>query len=413
MKSFAQFAEDGAAAGGTATGGVAGAGDNPSKTVPVSKKMQKKYTNPRRITGAPYMESFAEFTKKNTNIKTGEQTAPAATFMTKEEVEELDEAKSLAKGINHLGKPVFDKRNGNTGIVQNSYADGSHSIKWKGHKAATTHDWSETKNHIRMATTPDEHKKYVKEEVDLQEAKPLGKFVKTVNGYQIHDLGANTPHKDKRFLAYHNEYAYLSHSSPTEKEITSKSKEKETSGAIPKRTEHDDWRDDMKHRVQSGEIRRAVQSRRGMSEDTKSGNLTYGYHGTINAEDDADRSKKYAAAHSQAKRLLTAHGHLQDARHPNVMVKNFLDSPHGRHIADIHNDKARPDAANKEILSRFKHFKKTYDRKDFNEDTLEAQKKIISSNSKTDENPTGFAKSAKGRLLDIGNQVLNKQKEKR
>ena len=43
MKSFKQFAEDGAAGVGTATGGVAGAGDNPSKTVPVPKKMQKKY----------------------------------------------------------------------------------------------------------------------------------------------------------------------------------------------------------------------------------------------------------------------------------------------------------------------------------------------------------------------------------
>lgn len=46
------------------------------------------------------------------------------------------------------------------------------------------------------------------------------------------------------------------------------------------------------------------------------------------------------------------------------------------------------------------------------EDTVKAQDEIVASNSKTHKNPTGFAKSIKGRLLDIGNQVLNKQKEK-
>ena len=42
MKSFKQFAEDGAAGVGTGVAGVAGAGDD-KNTVPVSKKMQKKY----------------------------------------------------------------------------------------------------------------------------------------------------------------------------------------------------------------------------------------------------------------------------------------------------------------------------------------------------------------------------------
>lgn len=92
--------------------------------------------------------------------------------------------------------------------------------------------------------------------------KPLGKHIGTVNGYHIHDLGANTPHKDKRFLAYHNEYAFISHTAPTKTEIAKKSKEYKKSGPTPKRTEHDDWRDSMKHRVQSGEIRRAVMSKR-------------------------------------------------------------------------------------------------------------------------------------------------------
>jgi hypothetical protein len=49
---------------------------------------------------------------------------------------------------------------------------------------------------------------------------------------------------------------------------------------------------------------------------------------------------------------------------------------------------------------------------DVKEDTVKNQKELIASNSKTAENPTGFAKSTKGRLIDIGNQVLNKQKDK-
>ena len=91
----------------------------------------------------------------------------------------IEEAKSLGSGINHLGKSVFDKRNGRTGVVQNSYSNGSHSIKWKGDKEPTKHDWSETKNHIRISTGKDEHKKYVSESdsnVDyIEEGNPINK----------------------------------------------------------------------------------------------------------------------------------------------------------------------------------------------------------------------------------------------
>lgn len=107
------------------------------------------------------------------------------------------------------------------------------------------------------------------EETELQEQKPMGKKIGTVNGFHIHDLGADTPHKNKRFLAYHHEYAFISHSAPTKTEINKKSKEREESKPTQKRTEHDDWRDDMKHRISSGEVRRAVMSRRGMREETE------------------------------------------------------------------------------------------------------------------------------------------------
>jgi hypothetical protein len=158
MKSFKQFAEDGAAGVGTGVAGVAGAGDD-KNTVPVSKKMQKKYVaaamgeqndpdsqqqrekskmsadvkqrknadlvrtqtvqkhtldrrasvlgphsetpavkapssgvsnrvgpqNPRKITGAVNMESFAKFHEKNTKIKASTSNVGPQTFMTKED----------------------------------------------------------------------------------------------------------------------------------------------------------------------------------------------------------------------------------------------------------------------------------------------------------------------------------------
>jgi hypothetical protein len=56
--------------------------------------------------------------------------------------------------------------------------------------------------------------------------------------------------------------------------------------------------------------------------------------------------------HRYAKKLVGDAGHLQDAKKPNVMVKHFLDSAHGRHIADNPTDK--------NITSRFAHFKKSY-----------------------------------------------------
>ena len=88
-------------------------------------------------------------------------------------------------------------------------------------------------------------------------------------------------------------------------------------------------------------------------ETVKSGNLTYGYHGSVEASSDADRAKKYSAMHTKVKKLVGSKGHLEDAKKPNIMVKHFLDSAHGRHIA------GEPTDTN--IVKRFAHFKKTYD----------------------------------------------------
>lgn len=86
-----------------------------------------------------------------------------------------------------------------------------------------------------------------------------------------------------------------------------------------------------------------------MDEAATSDNTGYGkgYHGNIGGDD-----KKYSSMHTKVKRLVGAAGHLSDVKKPNVMVKHFLDSAHGRHIAD------QPSDTN--ITSRFKKFKKTY-----------------------------------------------------
>ena len=83
-----------------------------------------------------------------------------------------------------------------------------------------------------------------------------------------------------------------------------------------------------------------------------SGNKGYGYHGNVEARDDAEKDKRYSAMHRYAKKLVGDAGHLSDAKKPNVMVKHFLDSAHGRHIADNPTDK--------NITSRFSEFKKKY-----------------------------------------------------
>jgi len=89
-----------------------------------------------------------------------------------------------------------------------------------------------------------------------------------------------------------------------------------------------------------------------VAEAAVTGNEAHGYHGNVQAKDDAERAKKYSAMHTKTKKLVGAAGHLRDAKHPNKMVKHFLDSPHGRHIAY--------DPSDKNITSRFGHFKKSY-----------------------------------------------------
>ena len=61
-----------------------------------------------------------------------------------------------------------------------------------------------------------------------------------------------------------------------------------------------------------------------------SDNPNHGYHG--------HNPKGYSAMHRKVKRVAGESGHLASARKPNVMVKHYLDSTHGRHLAGREND---------------------------------------------------------------------------
>lgn len=104
------------------------------------------------------------------------------------------------------------------------------------------------------------------EEVDLYEVTG-GKVVATENGYPIHDMGANFPHKDKRFLIKDPIIDVWQASAQTLTDAKKKAKAlKPAEGrGLGKRTDHADWSDEQKRRISSGEVRRAVMSRRSNS----------------------------------------------------------------------------------------------------------------------------------------------------
>jgi len=97
-----------------------------------------------------------------------------------------------------------------------------------------------------------------------------GKVVATVNGYPIHDMGASYPHKEKRFLVRDPNMDIWQTSAPTLKAAGAKANELKPVAKQPPKTQaqidHDDWRDEQRAKIATGEIRRAVRSRRGLGE---------------------------------------------------------------------------------------------------------------------------------------------------
>lgn len=98
-----------------------------------------------------------------------------------------------------------------------------------------------------------------------------------------------------------------------------------------------------------------------LEEAVESGNKGYGYHGQHDS-DVAD--KAYSKAHATVKKVAGEAGHLKDAKKPNVMVKHYLDSRHGRHLAGLEHD-------HEYIKKDFGKFKKSYKESDFAKEGLD------------------------------------------
>jgi hypothetical protein len=96
-----------------------------------------------------------------------------------------------------------------------------------------------------------------------------GTVVKTVNGYPIHDMGAAYPHKNKRFLIRDPKIDVWKDSDSSLAGAIQKAKSYRPAGPATKtqaQNDHEDWQEQSRNAISSGEVRRAVMSRRGMTE---------------------------------------------------------------------------------------------------------------------------------------------------
>jgi len=98
-----------------------------------------------------------------------------------------------------------------------------------------------------------------------------GTVVKTVNGYPIHDMGAAYPWPNKRFAIRDLYLDVWQASAPTLADAMTKANGlKPGRGPMAAKSqdeiEHDNWRDEQRARLATGEVRRAVMSRRGLGE---------------------------------------------------------------------------------------------------------------------------------------------------
>lgn len=99
--------------------------------------------------------------------------------------------------------------------------------------------------------------------------------------------------------------------------------------------------------------------------DIKSLNKTRGYQGEVGHET-AEGDKKFKAMHAFAKKELGSAMALKDAKNPNIMIRDFLDSNHGRHLADSEkNAGGLNNEFTKELVKSFKKFKPKYNPEDY------------------------------------------------
>lgn len=131
-----------------------------------------------------------------------------------------------------------------------------------------------------------------------------------------------------------------------------------------------------------------------LDEAVESGNKGYGYHGQ-HESDVAD--KKYSAMHAKVKKIAGEAGHLKDAKKPNVMVKHYLDSRHGRHLAGNEGD-------HEYIKKDFGRFKKTYKPDLHEESQLEEGTMSDAQMKKREEIVKGMKKSFKDFVAKYGSE---------
>lgn len=115
----------------------------------------------------------------------------------------------------------------------------------------------------------------------------------------------------------------------------------------------------------------AVASEEVLDEGAITKNEGWGYHGemlTKHGDDMKKAGRAYSSMHSKVKKIAGEAGHLRDVAKPNVMVRDYLDSRHGRHLADAESfDNASGRELHPYITKDFGKFKKSY----VNEETLE------------------------------------------
>lgn len=101
-------------------------------------------------------------------------------------------------------------------------------------------------------------------------------------------------------------------------------------------------------------------------EGVKSGNPANGYSGSPAHSNVAERDKKFQAMHDALSKTFTSQKLMAKATDPTAMVRDFMDSSHGRHLADTEKHNGIDSAEfKKEAISRFQAFSKKYRPEDY------------------------------------------------
>lgn len=101
-------------------------------------------------------------------------------------------------------------------------------------------------------------------------------------------------------------------------------------------------------------------------EGVKSGNMSNGYSGHSSHENVKDRDKKFQAMHDALSKTFTSQKLFGKVADQSNMVRDFLDSSHGRHLGDTEKHSGLDSSEfKKEAISRFQAFAKKYRPEDY------------------------------------------------